>query len=93
METKLAKIAELAKSQPKMKFTSLVHLFNEESLKQCHQELPSKKATGVNGTTKELYAENLDDNIQDLVIRLKQKSYRPVPLRRMYIGGLSVPSS
>lgn len=79
------RIAELAKSQPKMKFTSLVHLLNEESLKQCHMELPSKKATGISGTTKELYEENLDDNIQDLVIRLKQKSYRPVPVRRMYI--------
>lgn len=79
------RIAELAKTQPKMKFTSLVHLLNEESLKQCHMELPSKKATGINGTTKELYEENLDGNIQNLVTRLKQKSYRPVPVRRTYI--------
>lgn len=85
METKLTRIAELAKSRPKMKFTSLVHLLNEESLKQCHYELPNKKATGIHGTTKEMYTENLNENIQDLVIQLKQKSYRPVPVRRMYI--------
>lgn len=80
METKLTRIAELAKSQPKMKFTSLVHLLNEESLKQCHHELPNKKATGILGTTKEMYAEELEENIQSLVDRLKRKSYRPVRL-------------
>jgi RNA-directed DNA polymerase len=85
METKLTRIAELAKSQPKVKFTSLVHLLNEEYLIQCHHELPSKKATGVLGTTKEMYADCLEENIHDLVGKLKQKSYRPVPVRRMYI--------
>jgi RNA-directed DNA polymerase len=85
METKLMRIAELAKSQPKMKFTTLVHLLNEESLTQCHHELPNKKATGIHGTTKDMYAEQLEENIQDLVNRLKQKGYRPVPVRRMYI--------
>ena len=49
METKLIRIAELAKEQPDMKFTSLAHLLNEETLKQCHHELPSGKATGING--------------------------------------------
>ena len=32
-----------------------------------------KKATGVNGTTKEQYGENLTENIEDLVIGLKAK--------------------
>ena len=85
METKLTRIAKLAKSQPSMKFTSLAHLLNEESLKQCHHELPAKKATGINGITKDIYAENLDEQIQDLTVRLKQNSYRPIPVRRMYI--------
>ncbi|MFZ3591815.1 hypothetical protein ACOI1C_22035 [Bacillus sp. DJP31] len=89
METELLRIAELAKSDPKMKFTSLAHLPNEQSLVQCHRELPNKKATGVNGTTKEQYSENLKENIEDLVIRLKSKSYRPVPVRRMYIPKLN----
>jgi len=89
METKLLRIAELAKSEPKMKFTSLTHLLNEQSLTQCHQELPNKKATGVNGTTKEQYSENMEENIRDLVCRLKSKSYRPVPVRRMYIPKLN----
>src|SRR6476620_1003246 len=85
METKLLRIAELAKSHPKMKFTCLAHLLNKEALVQCHLELPNKKATGVNGTTKEQYGEHLEENIKDLISRLKSKSYRPVPVRRMYI--------
>jgi RNA-directed DNA polymerase len=89
METKLLRIAELAKADPKMKFTSLAHLLNEHSLAQCHIELPNKKATGINGTTKEQYSENLKENIEDLVSRLKSKSYRPVPVRRMYIPKLN----
>lgn len=41
METELLRIAELAKSNPKMKFTSLAHLLNEQSLIQSHHELPN----------------------------------------------------
>jgi len=89
METKLLRIAELAKSDPKMKFTSLAHLLNVQSLIQCHHELPNNKATGVNGTTKEQYGESLEENIMDLTSRLKSKSYRPVPVRRMYIPKLN----
>jgi RNA-directed DNA polymerase len=89
METKLLRIAELAMSDPKMKFTSLAHLLNKQALVQCHFELPNKKATGINGTTKEQYSENLEENIEDLVRRLKSKSYRPVPVRRMYIPKLN----
>ena len=37
-------------------------------------------------TTKEEYGENLDENIADLVKRMKKKSYRPVPVRRTYIA-------
>lgn len=61
------KIAELAKSEPKIKFKSLTHLLSKQALVQCHHELPNKKATGINGTTKDQYSENLDENIEDLV--------------------------
>lgn len=89
METKLLRIAELAKSEPRMKFTSLAHLLDKQSLVQCHHKLPNKKATGINGTTKEQYSETLEENIEDLVSRLKSKSYHPVPVRRMYIPKLN----
>jgi len=86
METKLTRIAELAKTNQGMVFTSLAHLLNEEILIQCHHELPSGKATGVNGVTKEDYGKELDENIKRLVERLKKKTYRPVPVKRTYIN-------
>ncbi|GAE28067.1 retron-type RNA-directed DNA polymerase [Halalkalibacter wakoensis JCM 9140] len=85
METKLERIAELARAYPSMKFTSLAHLLDKDMLKQCHHELAGKKATGIKGITKEKYAENLDENVEYLVERMKKKSYRPVPVRRTYI--------
>ena len=66
METKLLRIAELAKSDPKMKFTSLVHLLNKQVV-QCHLGLPNKRATRINGTTKEQYGETIEENIEDLL--------------------------
>lgn len=86
METQLTRITELAKANHDMVFTSLAHLLNERNLKQCHYELPSGKATGINGVTKEDYEEKLDENIKRLVERLKKKAYRPVPVKRTYIN-------
>lgn len=85
MTTKLGRIAELAKKYPEMKFTSLAHLLSEGELKRCHHGLAGNKATGVDKQTKAKYAEELETNIANLVQRLKQKSYRPQPAKRVYI--------
>ncbi len=85
METKLKRIAELAESKPGLKFTSLAHLLNEENLKACYQELEKDKAPGVDGETWEDYGEDLEENISDLVERLKAKKYWPRPVKRTYI--------
>ncbi|MFD1177643.1 hypothetical protein ACFQ3W_15220 [Paenibacillus puldeungensis] len=55
MQTKLARIAELAKAKPKESFTALYHLLNEGLLMQCHHELDDAKATGVDGITQAEY--------------------------------------
>lgn len=86
METKLIRITKLAKEQPDIKFTSLVHLLNAENLKRCHHELPAGRATGIKQVTKEKYGENLDDNIEKLVASMKRRSYKPTPVRRTYIA-------
>ena len=62
METKLARIAEIAKANPKERFTSLIHLINKEMLIQCHNEMSGKKATGVDEVTKAEYEQNLEGN-------------------------------
>ena len=85
METKLRRIASIIKRNPKTKFTSLYHLINKELLIKCHKELDGKKATGVDRVTKQMYQENLEENIDNLVKRLKNKGYKPTPSLRVYI--------
>ena len=72
METKLKKIAKVAREQPKKIFTSLLHLVNEKMLENCHIEMDGKKSPGFDGVTKKDYGENLKDNLKDLVIRIKE---------------------
>ena len=85
METKLARIADKSRNEKRPIFTSLYHLINEDLLKQCHKELDGSKAEGIDNVNKKEYAENLEENIKDLVIRLKNKAYKPAPALRVYI--------
>jgi len=85
METKLERIAEISANSKKPVFTSIYHLINTDLLKQCHRELNGKKAVGVDRVTKEEYGRNLDRNIDDLVRRLKDKAFKPLPSLRVYI--------
>lgn len=85
METKLTRIAELAQKRPRIKLQTLIHAIDQESLTAAHQALVSGKATGVDGVTKEEYAENLEQNISDLLMRMKRQAYKPQPVKRVYI--------
>ena len=85
METKLARISQLSKQNPNMVFTSVGHLINEEMLIECHRDMDGDKAVGIDGVTKEMYGDNLEANVKALVERLKRKSYKPQPARRVEI--------
>lgn len=85
MATKLARISQLSKENPKMVFTSIGHIIDADRLKICHAKMDGKKAVGIDGVTKEEYGKNLDENIANLVNRLKSKSYKPQPARRVEI--------
>ena len=79
METKLVRIAEISATSKHPIFTSVYHLINEDMLKQCHKELDGNKAVGIDKVTKDEYGKNLDRNIKELVQRLKNKSFKPLP--------------
>ena len=83
--TKLERIAEISAQTARPNFTSLYHLIDADLLKKCHKELDGKKAIGIDKVTKEEYGEHLESNIADLVTRLKNKSYKPLPTRRVFI--------
>lgn len=85
METKLNLISQMARKDKNCKFNNLIHLVNEESLKECFKRLDKDKASGIDRVTKEEYGKNLDENVKKLVSRMKQMSYRPQAVRRSYI--------
>ena len=85
VSTKLLSITLRAREDPKCKFTSLAHLLTEDFLKECFWELKGDKAPGIDGVKVEEYGEHLDENIEDLVVMLKAKQYRPRPVKRVYI--------
>jgi len=85
MATKLRSIAEKARKEQSFKFTSLYHLMNEELLRGCFKELRKDASAGIDKMTKDMYAENLDANLSDLVDRLQRMAYKPQPVRCKYI--------
>lgn len=84
-ETKLKRIAFLSERDPYKQFTSLMHHFNEESLKECFYMLDGRKAVGIDGIDKEEYAKDLEGNIKKLLDKMKHMSYRPGPVRQVQI--------
>src|SRR3990167_7829181 len=85
MEAKLNLITEKARRDKQLKFTSLIHHINEDNLVKCFSELKKYKASGIDGVTVEEYERDLERNVFNLVEKLKTKSYRPKPARRVYI--------
>lgn len=83
--TKLQRIAEKANSEPNFQFTSLFHLMNEELLLGCFEQLRNNAASGIDGVIKERYAEQLPENLRQLVDRLHRMAYIPQPVMRVYI--------
>jgi nucleotidyltransferase/DNA polymerase involved in DNA repair len=83
--TSLQGIANRAKESKDHRFQNLYQCLNAELLLECWQDLNKDAASGVDGVTAAQYQENLEENIEDLVQRLKTKRYRAKLVRRCYI--------
>jgi group II intron reverse transcriptase/maturase len=82
---KLTFIAERARREPQCQFTSLAHLLDERFLAGCYHRLGRDRASGVDGVTWREYGEHLEENLRELVARMKAKRYKPQPAKRVYI--------
>ena len=52
---------------------------------ECYFRLGRDRASGIDGVTWKAYGEHLDENLSDLISRLKRKRYKPQPSKRVYI--------
>jgi len=64
---------------------TLIHHVNYKTLAAEHRRQVNGKAVGVDKVTREEYGENLEENLNNLLSRMKRFSYRPQPVRRAYI--------
>ncbi len=82
---KLSLIAECAKENSGFQFMTLAYLLDKEFLKDCFYKLNRNKAVGIDNVTWADYNEKVDENLENLITRLKRKSFKPIPAKRVYI--------
>jgi len=85
MKTGLERIKQLASEHPDRRMQTIMHLVNAETLKSVHNRQDKNKAYGVDKVTKAEYEDNIEENLKELIAKMKQFSYRPQPVRRAYI--------
>jgi RNA-directed DNA polymerase len=92
VSTRLQRIAQLAKEDPKRAFLSLAHHIDMDLLREAYRRTRKDGAPGVDGRTAADYEENLEANLQSLLDRFKSGLYQAPPVRRAYIPKGSDPS-
>jgi group II intron reverse transcriptase/maturase len=86
LQSNLRRVREAADRYRGQQLTSLWHhCYNVDHLRAVFFDMKKSAAAGVDGVTWSSYAENLEDNLQDLSARLARGAYRAKPVRRTYI--------
>ena len=83
MASEYEKIAQQAASHERVQ--TLMHYVNKPNLVEEHRQQERSKAVGIDKESKDSYGNELDGNLDDLLARMKQFSYKPQPVRRTYI--------
>lgn len=85
VSTRLQRIAEQAKTRPKMVFTTLAHLIDVELLREAYKRTRKDSSPGVDGVTAKEYGANLEANLSNLHERLRKQQYYAPPVKRTYL--------
>lgn len=83
MSNEIIRISNIARKYKQV--DTVMYGLNKENLKQSAMKIAGDKAVGIDNVTKKEYVENLDDNIEDLIARMKRMAYKPKAVKRVYI--------
>ena len=83
MSNEIIRISNIAKEYRRV--DTVMYAINKENLKQSAMKIAGNRAVGIDNITKKEYIENLDNNIEDLIARMKRMAYKPKAVRRVYI--------
>src|SRR5271165_3088100 len=85
METELERIAAKARSEPKLRFTSLAHHITRERVWTNLCRIPQRSAAGVDGQTVAAAKESFEEWIEPMLQSVHRQGYRAPDIRRVYI--------
>lgn len=83
MSNEIIRIGNIASGNKQI--DTVMYALNKENLKQSAKKIAGNKAVGLDKVTKKEYMKNLDNNIEDLIARMKRMAYKPKAVRRVYI--------
>ena len=75
--TKLINISKRAQFLPETVFNNIGYVIDMDMLRVCFKELSASKAIGADGVTKTAYGAKLEDNLTDLLARIRREGYKP----------------
>lgn len=81
----LRRLTELAQEDATRKFSSIAHFLTPEALEEAFRSLRKDAGAGVDELRYRDYERQATENIRTLWEKLRSKSYRAQPLRRIYI--------
>ena len=82
----LERVRQAARREKGGQLTSLMHhVYSQDMLREAYFSLKRAAAAGVDGVTWREYGRKLEENLQDLSLRLRRGGYRARPVRRRYI--------
>ena len=89
LHKEVIKMADYSKIEKEMtkygQVQGLMNYFTIDNLKEVHKRLDSNKALGVDKVSKEVYNSNLEENLNNLINKMKKFEYYPKPVRRVTI--------
>ena len=85
MTMKLLRLKSLSKEAPDMCFNNVQHIIDVELLKAAFYRLDERKAVGLDGVSKAMYARNLQANLFDLKERIHRHAYKPKLAKQVLI--------
>ena len=82
----LGRVRRAAEQQKGERLTALLHhIYAIDALRAAFHELKRDAAPGVDGQTWAEYGQDLEANLAELSDRVRRGTYRPQPVRRVYI--------
>jgi RNA-directed DNA polymerase len=85
METGLERIADKARCEPKLRFTSLAHHITRDRVWRNLCQIPNRSAPGVDGQEVSEAKEGFEGWIGTMLQSVHRKGYRAPDIRRVYI--------